>query len=88
LSKTDMAEEQKQNVALLTPELILLDAKRAAAMLGIGRAHLYALHGSGRLPLPIHLGRRTLWRADELKNWVQAGCPNRQRWIAMKGTKQ
>ena len=83
-----MAEEPKQNVVLQMPEPILLDAKQAAAMLGIGRAHLYALHSSGRLPMPIHLGRRTLWRADELKDWVKAGCPNRQRWLAAKGPKK
>jgi excisionase family DNA binding protein len=83
-----MAEEQKQNDVLQTSEAILLDAKHAAAMLGIGRAHLYALHSSGRLPLPIHLGRRTLWRADELKDWVKADCPPRQKWLSMKNAKR
>jgi excisionase family DNA binding protein len=79
-----MTEEPKQNIAMQMPEPLLLDAKQAAAMLGIGRTHLYALHSSGRLPLPLRLGRRTLWRADELKNWVSAGCPSRQKWIVMR----
>ena len=78
----------EQELKLLQmPEPILLDVKQTSAMLGIGRAHLYTLHSGGQLPLPIHLGRRTLWRADELKNWVKAGCPNRKKWMAMKGSK-
>ena len=82
---TDMTEEPKQDVAFQKPEPLLLDAKQAAAMLNIGRTHLYALHSSGQLPLPLRLGRRTLWRADELKKWVLAGCPSRQKWITMRG---
>jgi len=80
----NMAKELEQNIDSQTAEPILLDAKQAAAMLSIGRTHLYALHSSGRLPLPLRLGRRTLWRADELKKWVSAGCPSRQKWIVMR----
>ena len=80
-----MTEVPKQNIAPQVPEPILLDAKQAALMLGIGKTHLYALHSSGRLPLPLRLGRRTLWRVDELKEWVSVGCPSCQKWIAMRG---
>lgn len=62
---------------------LLLSADQAAAFLGIGRSHLYGLHSSGRLPLPVRLGRRTLWRRDELTTWVKAGCPARQKWDTM-----
>ncbi|MFC1782726.1 helix-turn-helix transcriptional regulator [Planctomycetota bacterium] len=62
---------------------LLLNACEAAALLGIGRSHLYGLHASGRMPLPIKLGRRTLWRKDELAAWVAAGCPARARWAAL-----
>jgi len=68
-----------------TDNPLLLSAVETAALLGIARSHLYALHSSGRLPIPIKLGRRSLWRKNELEAWVQAGCPARSRWAAMKG---
>ena len=62
-------------------DALLLSAQDAAELLSITRSHFYALHSSGRLgPLPIQLGRRTLWRREELANWVAAGCPVRDRW--------
>jgi predicted DNA-binding transcriptional regulator AlpA len=38
-------------------EPLLVDAKTAARMIGVGKTKLYALHASGRLPEPIRLGR-------------------------------
>jgi predicted DNA-binding transcriptional regulator AlpA len=68
-----------------TPEKLLLSAVETAALLNISRTSLYALHSSGRLPLPVHLLRRTLWNFEELKAWTAAGCPARQKWEALKG---
>ena len=67
-------------------EKILLSAVETAALLNISRTSLYALHSSGRLPLPVHLGRRTLWNFEELRAWTQAGCPAREKWVQIKGT--
>jgi excisionase family DNA binding protein len=75
-----VAEEVGNN---LTP--LLMSAKEAAKKLGVGRSHFYALHSSGRLgPLPIRLGKRSLWRRDELEAWVANDCPVRQVWQARK----
>jgi excisionase family DNA binding protein len=79
-----MTDEPKQVISTQIPAPLLLDAKQAAALLGIGKTHLYALHSSGKIPLPVRLGRRTLWRAEELKSWISAGCPTRQKWISMQ----
>jgi excisionase family DNA binding protein len=64
-----------------TIESLLLSAENAAEMLSIGRTLFYAMHSSGRLgPLPVKLGRRTLWNRQELESWVKAGCPVRKLW--------
>lgn len=68
-------------------EPLLLDARQCAALCNISRATWYSLLSSGRCPLPVRLGRRTLWRRDELTAWVAAGCPPRDRWQAMKGAR-
>ena len=64
------------------PESLLLSAVEAAALCGVKKSLWWS---SGRLgPLPVKLGRRTLWRKDELSAWVQAGCPARDKWQKMK----
>jgi len=73
-------------MAVETSDKLLLSATEAAAVLGISRSALYALHSSGRLPLPVKLGRRTLWRFEELRTWVLADCPSREKWVQIKGT--
>lgn len=66
--------------------MLLLNAKDAAKLLGIGERFFWAMHSSGELgPLPIRLGKRTLWSRFELATWVKARCPRREEWVATKG---
>lgn len=67
-----------------TLEPALVGAKGAAALTGVSRATWYRLRSSGRCPRPIRLGARVLWRVEELRDWVRAGCPGRARWEKMK----
>ena len=63
---------------------LLLSADEGARLVGVGRSLWWSMHSSVRLgPLPIKLGRRTLWRRDELTQWVEAGCPARVKWLAI-----
>lgn len=61
-------------------EPLLLNATQAAQAIGISRSKLYDLHSEGRLPDPVRLGRRRLWRLAELQAWTAAGCPPRHEW--------
>lgn len=63
---------------------LLLSAKDASGLLGIGRTLFYGLNSSGRLPQPVRLGGRVLWRRSELEDWTVAGCPNREKWEQLK----
>jgi len=65
-------------------EKLLLDAKEAARLCGVSRSLWFRLHSSGRCPLPVRLGRRTLWRRAELVRWVESGCPERLKWENLK----
>ncbi len=65
---------------------LLLSAKDAGRLLGIGERFVWAMHSSGELgPLPIRLGKRTLWSRIELTEWVRARCPRREAWLAHIG---
>ena len=63
---------------------LAVNAKEAAELCGISRTLWYDLKNAGRIPEPIRLGRRTLWRVDEIQKWMTAGCPGLDRWRQMK----
>lgn len=63
---------------------LLVDARAAAALRGVSRSMWWSLHAAGRVPIPVRLGRRTLWRAAELAAWIEAGCPPRDRWECIR----
>ncbi|MFW6119264.1 MAG: helix-turn-helix transcriptional regulator [Planctomycetota bacterium] len=58
----------------------LLTAKELAARLKVGRSTLYRHVSTGRVPEPLKLGGATRWRAEEIADWIAAGCPPRNRW--------
>jgi len=62
---------------------LLVDAVEAARLCGVSRAHWLSLGSSGRIPAPLNLGRRTLWRVIDIERWVAAGCPSRDRFEAL-----
>jgi len=73
----------------ITPERLALTAKDAAALLGISRAQLWKLHSSGKIPMPVRLGTKApRWRVDELREWLAAGCPDRQTWQRIRRGRQ
>ena len=70
-----------------TIEPLLLSAAEAAQLLGISRSSFYSLLSSGRVgPVAVRLGRSVRWQAEELAEWVRAGCPSRDRWLSYQGT--
>ncbi len=67
------------------PEPLLVDAKTAAVMLSIGRSHFLSLLSAGKIgPMAQKLGRRSLFSVRELRAWVDAGMPGRQKWVEQK----
>jgi predicted DNA-binding transcriptional regulator AlpA len=76
-------------VTTLAPSPLLMDAAQAAALCNVSRATWWAWHSAGVCPLPLRIGggRIVRWRADELSEWITAGCPARDRWLATKGAR-
>ncbi len=69
------------------PEPLLVGAKQAAIMLGVGRSHFYSMLSSGQIgPMAHKLGKRSLYSVNELRKWVDAGMPPRQKWIEQKNS--
>ena len=61
---------------------LLIDAAEAAHRLSVSKRHFLTMDVTGRVgPVGILLGRRRLWRADELSRWVSQGCKCREAWL-------
>ena len=54
---------------------LLLTAEEVAAMLGVSERTLWRLLSAGKVPKPVHFGRSTRWRAAEVAEWINRGCP-------------
>ena len=63
-----------------SPMPLLLTARQAAAICGKSARTWGSWDAAARIPQPVRIGRSTLWRADELRAWVAAGCPRREEW--------
>ncbi|MCE5279940.1 MAG: hypothetical protein ABFD92_16445 [Planctomycetaceae bacterium] len=64
---------------------LLVNARRAAELCGVSKSCWWAQLAAGRVPLPLRLGRRTLWRSADLADWVADGCPPRDQWQQTRG---
>jgi prophage regulatory protein len=64
---------------------LLIDARRAAALLGVSTATWYRMASAGRVPAPVRLSAGCVrWRAAELAAWTSAGCPDRRTWELLR----
>ena len=69
-----------------TAAALLIPDRAAATMAGIGRATWHRLRAAGKIgPAAVRLGRAVRYRADEVRAWIDAGCPDARTWAAMGG---
>lgn len=66
-------------------EALCVDAPDLAAMLGVSLRHLRAMNARGAIPTALAIGRRRVWRIEEIRAWVAAGMPPRHRWTWGEG---
>ena len=70
------------------PQAILVSAKTAAALLGIGLRTFRTMDAAGRIPEPVRLSPGCVrWRLSELQDWAEADCPSRTTWAAILAAK-
>jgi len=61
----------------------LVDTAGAARLLCLAPSTVYAMFKDGKIPKPVRIGSKLLWRVDELRRWVEAGCPGQAKWEAL-----
>ena len=63
---------------------LLISAAELGKLLGVNKSTVWSWHSSGRIPLPVHIGGTTRWKAEEIRRWVEAGCPPRAQWELLR----
>jgi predicted DNA-binding transcriptional regulator AlpA len=71
---------------------LLIRPGRLWQLLAISAATGWRWNALGRLPRPINFasqGRSTLrWRLAEIQAWIEAGCPSRDLWEAIRDARR
>lgn len=62
----------------------LLTVRDVAAATCLSTRSIWKLLASGRMPAAVRIGRSVRWRAAEIRAWIDAGCPSRDRWDAIR----
>ena len=74
-----MSKSKDAKTFIIIPPL-LVDISTAGKILSISKSFLLQLDASGKIPQPIHLGKRRLWRVEDLQRWVSMGCCSRREF--------
>jgi excisionase family DNA binding protein len=54
----------------------------AAKLLDVSVRLVWRMTSSRQMPPPIRFGSRSVrWNREELKAWVEAGCPEQDEWV-------
>src|SRR5437016_2454373 len=62
---------------------LLFTAAESAAAVRISVRQWWRLDAMGKVPAAVRIGRAKRWRAEELRRWVEKGCPDRITWKAI-----
>ena len=67
---------------------LVADARRLAKLLCCGVRTVRTWDSAGKLPMPIRIGGRVVWRMKEIRAWLAAGAPDRQTWAAIRDARK
>ncbi len=60
---------------------LLIDVSEFCRLTSISRSLYFEKKAAGRIgPAEVRIGRKILLRTDEVRDWVNAGCPPRRSW--------
>lgn len=65
----------------------LITVKALAKILSVSERTIHRFNSSGKIPAPLHIGGSLRFRVCEIDVWIDADCPDRQAWEAIKNSK-
>jgi hypothetical protein len=79
----DPFESLRDRPAAVT-EPLLVDMAALSKLLSLSVRHLRRLDSSRDIPGRVVVGRRVLYQAAAIREWVSIGCPDRAEWEARR----
>ena len=70
------------------PTPLVADARRLAVLMQCGIRTIRTWDAGGKIPAPIRVGGRVVWRLDEIRDWLNAGAPDRTTWAAIRSARK
>jgi excisionase family DNA binding protein len=61
-----------------------IDTNQAAKLLKVSPRTVWRMKHSGEMPKAIRIGKAVRWGYDEIKQWIDAGCPTPDEWKKQK----
>ncbi len=58
---------------------LLLPVEEVSRLTHLAPRTVWRYASAGRMPAPIRVGNRKLWRRQDLEEWVERGCPGLRR---------
>lgn len=65
----------------------LQDADDLAVELRCSSREIRRMDSAGLIPRPLKLGHKVRWRAQEIRDWLDAGAPARREWEVISAQK-
>ncbi|SVE35306.1 uncharacterized protein METZ01_LOCUS488160 [marine metagenome] len=62
---------------------VLIPAKQIALILDVSLRTVWRLRAASKLPRSVEIGKSVRWKAEEIAEWIDAGCPCLDDWEAM-----
>lgn len=59
---------------------LLINSNALSKLLNLSQRTIYVMEKEGRMPVAIRVGKAVRWGLDEIKAWIDAGCPERSSW--------
>jgi predicted DNA-binding transcriptional regulator AlpA len=56
----------------------LLTAKAVGDILSLSKRQIFRLNSYGKIPAPVRINGSVRWRENDIREWIQLGCPDRQ----------
>ena len=56
-------------------EIRLIDVKELSRLLAVSPRTIWRMQSHGKLLPPIRVGGSVRWRAKDVVQWIEAGCP-------------
>ena len=68
----------------MSHESLLLRAAEASRLCAVSKVSWHRWDSAGRIPQGLKIGGAKVWRRAELIAWIEAGTPNREKWMAIQ----